>query len=212
MPTNSAAGLRGALEPIVFPAVPTAEQARSHADAMERGHQRGHTLGYAAGLQRARVEADVRRAALEAEHGALLADLRERAAAQAAVLAATGAALAARTAPVLADAEQTLIDCALTLAEAVLVRELDDGDTRAKAVLARVLASQDPAGAPRVRLHPQDLAALSAEALAAAGLDAVADPAIAPGDAVAEYPDGFLDARISTALDRARRALQETPA
>lgn len=208
MSTNRTASL----QPIVFPAVPTEEQAQLSADALERGYRRGHTLGYAAGQERAQKEAALRRAELEAAHNALQAELRTRAETQRAALAAAAAALSARTLPVLAEAEQTLVASALTLAEAVLGRELDDGGTRSKAVLARVLAAQDPAGAPRVRLNPQDLAVIGTEALADAGVEPVADPATAPGDAVAEYQDGFLDARISTALDRARRALLETPA
>lgn len=200
------------LQPLVFPAVPTAEQSRLRTEAVDRGYRRGHTLGYAAGQDRARQEAALRRAELEAAHESLLADLRARAAAQQAALAAAAAALAARTAPVLAEAEQTLLDCALTLAEAVLGRELDDGDTRSKGILARVQAVQDAPGPPRVRLNPADLSAIGTEALADAGLDPVADPGTAPGDAVVEYADGYLDARLSAALDRARQALLEDPA
>lgn len=208
----STVGNAGPLKPITYPAVATPEQAQLRADAMQRGHQRGHTLGYAAGLQRAREEAALRRAGMDAEHGALLARLTADTNAEIAALVAAGAALAARTKPVLDEAEQTLFACALSLAEAVLGRELGDGSASAQAILARVLARQDETGAPLVRVNPQDLDAIRAESLAASGLKTVADPAMARGEAVAEYPEGFLDARISTALDRARRALLETPA
>ena len=40
-----------------------------------------------------------------------------------------------------------------------------------------------------------------------AGLELVADPSLAPGDAVGRHPDGYLDARVATALARARAAL-----
>ncbi|MFS2031944.1 hypothetical protein ACEN85_17785, partial [Curtobacterium sp. CT11-45] len=39
----------------------------------------------------------------------------------------------------------------------------------------------------------------------------VADPSLHDGDAVVDLPDGLLDARIATALDRARTALGVTP-
>ena len=39
------------------------------------------------------------------------------------------------------------------------------------------------------------------------GLELVADPTLAPGDAIGRHPDGYLDARITTALSRARAAL-----
>ncbi len=197
------------LRTIVYPVVPTDEQWQVHADAEQRGYLRGHALGHAAGLQQAREKAALERAVHDAEHEALLAGLRGRSAAQLAALAAAGAALAARTQPVLAESEATLIDCALTLAEAIVGRELGDGEASAQAILARVRdRGQEPA-TPLVRLNPQDLAAIGPEALEACGLNALADENMPAGDAVAEFPDGFLDARISTALDRARRALAE---
>lgn len=78
-----------------------------------------------------------------------------------------------------------------------------------------------------MRLNPDDLALLveaeaEAEEQAASGGNArtsstlvtgipaprlVPDPSIAPGDAIGELPAGWLDARISTALARAREAL-----
>ena len=62
----------------------------------------------------------------------------------------------------------------------------------------------------RVRLHPADCAAIEALGPNSAlpeRVDLVPDPRLERGDAVTEYDDGALDARISTALDRARRAL-----
>jgi flagellar assembly protein FliH len=42
------------------------------------------------------------------------------------------------------------------------------------------------------------------------GVELVADPQLARGDAVAELADGYLDARLSTALARVRRVLEES--
>lgn len=38
----------------------------------------------------------------------------------------------------------------------------------------------------------------------------VADPTLAPGDAVAEYQDGHVDARLTAAVQRVRDALDES--
>jgi flagellar assembly protein FliH len=40
-----------------------------------------------------------------------------------------------------------------------------------------------------------------------AGVELKADPTLNPGDAVAEYPQGWIDARLGAALDRAKAAL-----
>jgi flagellar assembly protein FliH len=59
-----------------------------------------------------------------------------------------------------------------------------------------------------VRLHPADIAVLKAAGLPqGTGVELVPDPSLARGDAMAEYPQGWLDARLGTALARARSAL-----
>jgi flagellar assembly protein FliH len=71
-----------------------------------------------------------------------------------------------------------------------------------------------------VRLHPRDLAVLRAVLASDAtagdvlaglpdltGVELVADAGLAPGDAVGEFPEGYLDGRVVAALDRARAAL-----
>ncbi|WP_254631389.1 FliH/SctL family protein, partial [Cellulomonas sp. GbtcB1] len=138
-----------------------------------------------------------------------------------AVLARSARAAADRSAPVLASAEHALHAAALDLAAAVLGAELSDAPTSAAAALARVRALDPAREVHTVRLHPRDLAvvraALAGEAPAGGdvlaglpdltGVELVADPALAPGDAVGEFPDGHLDARLGAALDRARAAL-----
>jgi flagellar assembly protein FliH len=190
------------------------------------GFAAGYAAGYAAGareaaraaeaeaarVQRERAEAESRRAA---EHADALA-----------VLARAARAAADRTAPVLASAEHALHAAALDLAAAVLGAELSDAPASAAAALARVRALDPAREVHTVRLHPRDLAVLraalagglpAAEAPAGGdvltglpdltGVELVADPALAPGDAVGEFPDGYLDARLGAALDRARAAL-----
>lgn len=174
--------------------------------------------GYAAGLARARAHAERRHAqrlaALEAEATAReAARAREHREAMTALVAATAAVTRAAQ-PVLESAERELAGAALDLAEAIVGAELGaDPDGAARLALDRVLDHPDAPLALRVRMHPDDLAALASPSGATAGADAlpefVADASLGRGDAIAELPDGLVDARIGAALARARRALEE---
>lgn len=169
-------------------------------------HAAGFAAGFAAGARAAsRAAAQAR---VVAEERAL-ADDRRRAAEHAAALAALDAAVRgarSQTAPVLAEAQATLHRCALELATAVLGVELSDGPTGAVAALARVAAADvEPVV---IHLNPDDLRALGADPQLPEGARLVADPSLARGDAVADLADGWLDARIGAALERARAALE----
>jgi len=185
--------------PLVDPATDEAgsAQAREHARAV------GFAAGFAAGAREAvrvaDIEADLTRSAAARSEQARAG---EHARLVAALVGATRS-LSAREAPVLARAQSALNAAAVELAEAVLGVELSDGPTSARAALARAL-SGEPAGEVAVRLNPQDLALLGA---GPAGVRMVADPTLAPGDAMAEHADGVLDARIGAALARARAVL-----
>lgn len=168
--------------------------------------------GYAAGLARARHRAERDRARVLAALEAAAAErdarrtLEHRTALDA--LAAARRAVLDATVPVLRDADRALARAALELAEAVIGAELDAGpDGAARRALQRVLDHPVAELVVRVRLHPQQLAALAGSA--PEGLELVPDASLAPGDAVAELPDGLIDARLGSALDRARRALEE---
>jgi flagellar assembly protein FliH len=189
--------------------------------------------GYAAGLARARAHAEQqharRLAGLELASAAREAEREAEHRAAMAAFAAATAAVHRTMLPVLASAERELAQGALALAEAIVGEELGgDPEGAARIAVERVLAHPDASLALRVRVHPDDLAAFdaltarrAASAPANTDLDAdasgvrlpelVADPSLARGDAVAELPDGLIDARISTAIARARRALEERP-
>jgi flagellar assembly protein FliH len=188
-----------------FPTLRTSAQG----DRDERTRAGGHAAGYAAGLRAAEVEVAARIAALEAEHAAEIAHARARTDRAVALLAAASAALDARTVPVLEAAHAAIADSALQLAEAVIVSELTDGGTAAASALHRALAGVDTALVHTVRMNPLDLDTLARLDLAPAGVDFTADPSLARGDAITEFPDGYLDARIVSALDRARSAIEE---
>lgn len=198
MSTDTRLAETAAPRPVVFPDLdPVAEN---------EGYARGHAAGYAAGLRRAAAEAVARDAERAAAHAAQLAADRARADHAVSILEAAAQALWARTAPVLADAEAQLAAAAIAVAEAVIGRELSDAPSAARAALARALSHPDHAGVVCVRLNPADLAHLGDDA-APSGVALEPDPSLAPGDAVAVYPDGELDARIATALARATAAL-----
>lgn len=183
------------------------------------GYAAGYATGYAAGSRVAAQAAEVEaartaglRAAQQAQHA-----VEQQAALE--VLARAAQAAAARTTPVLAEAELAVHAAALELAVAVLGSELDDAPRAARAALARVREHPLAAQVQVIRLHPRDLATLRDVGLdvapsdetagVPAGARLVADPSLAPGDAIGEHPDGYLDATIASALDRARAALAE---
>ncbi|WP_422934681.1 FliH/SctL family protein [Sinomonas sp. P47F7] len=184
--------------PVVYPTLNPSGEAE--------GFTRGHAAGYAAGLRRADAELAARRAELDAEHAEAVEHGRTQLRAAVALLEGAAFALAERTAPVLEEADAQLAAAAIALAEAVIGHELSDAPTGARAALARALSGRDADAVVAVRLNPADLALLEPGA-GPSRVALVPDPAVGRGDAVSVYPDGELDARIGSALVRARAAL-----
>jgi flagellar assembly protein FliH len=213
VPVARFAARRGAAtQPTATP--PAAGEARAVALARldaptaddEAARAAGWAAGYAAGARRAAVDAAEEEARAQERRAQ---DAQQQAAEHASALAALDAAaraLQARTAPVVADALGTLQAAALEIAVALLGVELGDASSAARAALARVLTEPDVPADAVVRLHPRDLAAVpTTDGL---GVTLVADPALAPGDAVLEHADGHVDARIAGAVERVRAALE----
>jgi flagellar assembly protein FliH len=173
----------------------------------EKARARGPATGYTDGLRAARSEVEARVRRLEADHAAVVAELRAKHEHAASVLAAATRALDERTVPVLADVHDSLAAAAIELTEAILGYELDDESRGARAARARALPEVDVDLVRVVRMHPDDLALIDTETRARAGVQFTADASLRQGDAVTDFPDGYLDARISTALDRSRNAL-----
>ncbi|MEJ8283006.1 hypothetical protein [Curtobacterium citreum] len=204
----------GIVQRIAFPVIGDAagRERASGADV------RGHAAGYTAGLRAAQAETDALRARLQAEHAALTASLRADTVRRIAVLDAATNAMLSTVAPVLSDAEASVASAATDLAEAIVGYEIrasrptvgpdDGGEARitsgAETTVRRALASIDRSVPVAVRLSPADAARVADVDLP---VPVVADPALRDGDAVVDLPDGILDARIATALDRARTAL-----
>lgn len=175
--------------------------------ALEQARTHGYAAGYSAGLRAAEAETAILRARREEELRADRLHARALIDRAVAILRAAARSLDARVLPVLEGAEEMIAATALDVAEAVLGYELSDVENSARSALVRALNPSTPATVHTVRLHPEDLALLERAGALDADVAFVADPALSPGDAVAEYPQGLVDARIAAALGRARRAL-----
>lgn len=190
---------------VVFPAL--RQPGGTHEDT---GYQHGHAAGYAAGIRAAAKEQRRIQDRLIAEHAQAMSTWRADTQRTLAALESAAAAINRRSVEVLTEAEDVLAHAALELAEAILGCELSSGDRGARAALARALPGADIETLTVVRLHPADLSVLDPEDYPdAETVRLVPDPTLRRGDAIAEHPHGWLDARISTALDRVRTALLE---
>ena len=188
---------------VTFPTLRGDVQERVEAQAKARGHAAGFTEG----LRQAKAEADAALARQLAEHQASLTHDQARTDRAIQTLNQAAAALQARTVPVIDDVKNVLAHAALELAEAIVGYELGDSDRSARAALTRAFAGDDSHTVHTVRLNPDDLGVLHAEVAERADVQFVADRSLARGDAIAEYPNGFLDATIATALARATSTL-----
>ncbi|HAM25368.1 MAG TPA: hypothetical protein DCP11_01320 [Microbacteriaceae bacterium] len=170
----------------------------------------GHAAGYAAGLRAASQEIAERTARLDAEHEASMLHGRARVDRAVAVLTAAARALEERTVPVIELSQDAIAASAIELAEAIIGSELSRDGTSARTAVARALGGVDAKTVHVVRMNPVDLSALddsAIAAIAATGVAFAADESLARGDAVTEFAVGYLDARVSTALARAKAAL-----
>ena len=191
--------------PASFPALKS-----SGSDAGElRSRAAGHAAGYAAGLRAAAHDIAAEEERRDAELARAIAEGEARVDHAVGVLAAAAEALNQRTLPLLSEAQDALAATAMELAEAILGVELNTTEVSATSALRRALAGVDALTVHVVKMNPQDLASLDQQTIAAAGVSLEADASLAPGDAISQFADGFLDARISTAVRRAREAILE---
>lgn len=179
---------------------------------VEQTRAAGWAAGWAAGTRAAAEAATNQRRALDDAQRSTDRESAAQLRVALTLLHRAAQAVSERTVPVLAEAAAALDDGAVVLAQVVLGRELAEADDAARAALARALSLPLEVGVHTVRVHPLDLRVLvrvGAVADLPAGVELVADATLTPGDAVSEFPGGFLDARIGTAVERARRALAD---
>ncbi|MGY1660053.1 FliH/SctL family protein [Geodermatophilus sp. SYSU D00705] len=175
----------------------------------EHARREGYAAGHAEGVQAAgAVVAEAERAA-EARLAEVQARWERRMVSATAALGAAVAQLEAAAVPVADDVRDSVISIVLTLVEDLLCRELAIADSPALDAVRRAL-TLCPADAPVVvRLHPDDLAELPAEALAElpATVRVVGDLSVERAGAVAETGPSRVDAQLGSALERVRAVL-----
>jgi flagellar assembly protein FliH len=177
------------------------DPSRIEASVVE-GHAAGYAAGFAQGEAAARAAADAVRHELERTYERRLAALVHAAdAAVADALTGLGAVADA--------AARVTAGAAFAVAEAIVGRELELATHPGRDAVSRALALAPDDVELTLRLHPDDVAALSADTLVASPhVRVVADPSLHVGDCVADAGWTRVDARIGTALDRVRAVLE----
>jgi flagellar assembly protein FliH len=175
----------------------------------QQAHAEGFAAGRAEGVQAAQdVVAETQRRAA-AELAEVQARWERRLASATAALGAAVRQLEEASVPTADEVRDTIVGAVLTLLEDVLGRELELAASPALDAVRRALALC-PADAPVVvRLHPDDLGEVPAEALAElpGTVTVVGDPRVERAGAVAETGPRRIDAQISTALERVQAVL-----
>ncbi|NEK57830.1 flagellar assembly protein FliH [Geodermatophilus sabuli] len=175
----------------------------------EHAHREGFAAGHAEGsLAAESVVAEAERSA-EARLAEVQARWERRLVSATAALGAAVTQLEEAALPVAEDVRDSIVSIVVTLVEDLLCRELALADSPVMDAVRRAL-TLCPVDAPSVvRLHPDDLREIPAEALAElpATVRVVADPAVERAGAVAETGSSRIDAQLGTALERVRAVL-----
>jgi flagellar assembly protein FliH len=185
---------------------------------VERAKQEARTAGYAEGwAQGQRAAALEAEAAVDRARAVEHAHDQRRAAALAQAVNALGRAvtnLETQLMPTMQELQEAVLAHAFELAEAIIARTIADPEGRGADALRRAMNAAPDQGEVIVSLHPDDYRNLVGTATDAdynyAGrpVRLRADPALRPGDAVAETGTTTVDASIAAAVNRAREALR----
>lgn len=202
-------------EPAVLPA-PAFEPARfselngtgdtKRHEAMSQTH--GYAAGYATGIRAAESVARTQREQIARAYEAAEAERAAEHLRALTALQAAARALTQRTLPVLETASTVMAESALLLAERIIGKELSNEAFGAKAALDRALSGIEPSTVREVRLNPQDQALLGLAQVPGTVIRLVADSSLSRGDAMTAFDEGFLDARIQNAFERAALLLR----
>lgn len=187
-------------------------------ELVERARQQARTAGYAEGWAQGRRAAAVdAEAAAERNRTAEHAHEQRRAAALAHAVNALGRAvtdLETQLTPNLHELQEAILMHAFELAEAIVGRAVEDPEGRGTDALRRAMEVAPAHGEIVVNLHPDDYRNLVGSATGAdynyegRPVHLRPDPALRPGDAVAETGSTSVDASIAAAVHRARDALR----
>jgi flagellar assembly protein FliH len=175
----------------------------------EQAHAEGFAAGHAEGLTAAEaVVAETERAAAE-RLAEVQARWERRLVSATAALGAAAARLDEAALPIAEDIRDSILTAVVTLVEDLLGRELALAESPGLDALRRALTLV-PTEAPVVlRLHPDDLGEVPAEALAALPdtITVVSDASIERAGAVAECGPQRIDAQLGAALERVQAVL-----
>jgi flagellar assembly protein FliH len=186
-------------------ALPEDVAARLRAEAQATGY----AAGWAEGRQAAELAAREAREAFAAEAAEITAAQEESARRVLGALAAAVDRFERRAAPAVENLERELVEAAFALAEAVIGRELATAADPGRDAVSRALALAPPGRGAIARLNPADAATLPGTATVdGREVLVVADPALAPGDAVVECDASTIESRLDAAVERARQALE----
>jgi len=177
----------------------------------DRARVQGHAAGYAAGRREATSRIAAEAAALRADSDRVLAGEVAAIRQSIAALQQAGSQLTAHSQMAIEVADSAVLAAAVELAEMIIGRELLDHEGSASDAVRRALAGAHDRTVRSIRMHPADLALVGDQLPADSDIELVADHFLARGDAVADVIDGIIDARIATAIDRARAVLTAGP-
>src|SRR5689334_6749197 len=207
------ATIRRAADQPVESSKPTFRLGDVYAEELARLRERAHAEGYAAGFEEgkeaaAEVVAEVERAAAE-RLAEVQARWERRMVSATAALGAAVRQLEESTVPLAEEVRESVVGVVTTLVEDVLGRELVLATEPGLDAVRRAL-TLSPADAPVVvRLHPDDLGEIPAEALAdlPETVSVVPDARVERAGAVAETGSQRIDAQIGAALERVQAVL-----
>lgn len=205
MSSDNASSEPGTFEPAHFSVL---AQTPSGQRAFSASQTHGYATGYAQGIRAAESTARAQREALARAAAASEAARAAEHAAGIEALRAAAAALHARTVPVLDQATEVLVESALQLAEKIVGKELSNEHFGARAALERAMQGNEVNTVREVRMNPRDLNLLELTTIPGTGIALVPDASVNRGDALTAFDEGFIDARISTAFERACAALR----
>jgi flagellar assembly protein FliH len=193
---------------------PTFRLGDVYAEELARLRERAHEEGYAAGFAEGSTAAGEVVAEAEREARERLAEVQarweRRLVSATAALGAAVRQLDESTVPLADEVRDSVLGTVTTLVEDLLGRELELASSPGLDAVRRALALC-PADAPVVvRLHPDDLAEIPAEALTALpdSISVVPDARVERAGAVAETGSQRIDAQIGAALERVQAVLR----
>lgn len=182
-------------EPVELPDEDPAEVARA---AREEAARLGYSDGFSAGRQDALLAAQAEAAAAAQAAATALQSLD-----------AATAALHGHQTMAVADVEQHIVELAMSIAEAIVQRELTAAASPGRDALVRALALAPERVDAVARLHPEDLQTVGDLTMMTAEreITLIGDPSVERGGCLLDVGACRIDAQISPALDRVRKSL-----